>query len=147
MSYKKRKWLQGCSMALISISTLAGAQARVDLIAIHGKIWTENARTPEAEAVAVLGGRIVAVGSSEEIEKLAGQGTRTLDLHGRRVVPGFNDAHVHFFWGGHSLTGVHLTDATSKQEFRRRIAEYVRTRPAGEWIENGNWDEQKWSPA
>jgi predicted amidohydrolase YtcJ len=147
MSYNKRKWLQGCSMVLISISTLAGAQARVDLIAIHGKVWTENAQMPEAEAIAVHAGRIVAVGRSEEIQKLAGEGTRTLNLQGRRVVPGFNDAHVHFFWGGHSLTSVHLTDASSQEEFRRRIAAYARTRPPGQWIENGNWDEQKWSPA
>jgi hypothetical protein len=62
-------------------------------------------------------------------------------------VPGFNDAHVHFFWGGRSLASVHLTDATSKAEFQRRIAEFAQTRPAGEWIENGNWDEEKWSPA
>lgn len=134
-------------MALISITTFAGAQARVDLVAINGKVWTENARAPEAEAFAVRDGRIVAVGSSQEIKKLAGEGTKTLDLAGRRVVPGFNDAHVHFFWGGNSLAGVHLTDATNKEEFRRRIGEYARTRRSGEWIENGNWDEQKWSPA
>ncbi len=147
MTHKKRKWLQSCSAALISISTLAGAQSRVDLIAIHGKVWTENPRTPEAEAFAVRDHRVVAVGSSEQIQRFADSGTRVLDLQGRRVVPGFNDAHVHFFWGGQSLAGVQLTDATSKAEFRRRIGEFARTRPGGEWIVNGNWDEEKWSPA
>jgi predicted amidohydrolase YtcJ len=146
MKNKQWKWQRGCSLALISISTLAGAQARVDLIAIHGKIWTEDPQQPEAEAIAVRDHRIVAVGASDEIRKLAGKGTKMLDLAGRRVVPGFNDAHVHFFWGGQSLAGVHLSDAASKEEFRRRIAEFARTRPAGEWIVNGNWDEEKWSP-
>ena len=102
---------------------------------------------PEAEAFAVRDHRIAAVGSSTEIEKLAGPETRVIDLKGRRVAPGFNDAHVHFFWGGQGLASVHLTDATSKAEFRRRIAEFARTRPAGEWIVDGNWDEEKWSPA
>jgi predicted amidohydrolase YtcJ len=147
MEQHQRKWLRICSAALMTISTVAGAQARVDLIAIDGKVWTEDPKRPEAEAFAVRDHRVVAVGSSDEIRKLAGAGTKTLDLRGRRVVPGFNDAHVHFFWGGHSLAGVHLTDAASKEEFRRRIAEFARTRPAGEWVENGNWDEQRWSPA
>ncbi len=143
----KRKWLPICGAALISISTLTEAQARVDLVAINGKIWTENPQMPEAEAIAIGDHHIVAVGSSAEIAKL-GEGSATvIDLHGKRVVPGFNDAHVHFFWGGQSLTSVHLTDATSKAEFRRRIAEFARTRPAGEWIVDGNWDEEKWSPA
>jgi hypothetical protein len=71
-------------------------QAHVDLILVHGTIWTENPRQPEAEAVAIQGNRIVEVGESEAILKLAGPKTKVIDLKGRRVVPGFNDAHVHF---------------------------------------------------
>jgi predicted amidohydrolase YtcJ len=121
-------------------------QAQVDMIAVHGKLWTENPRQPEAEALAITGHRIVAVGTTEEIKKLAGPKTQVLDMEGRRVVPGFNDAHVHFFWGGQALASVELRDVTSREQFSRRIAEYARTRPAGEWIVDGNWDEQKWSP-
>lgn len=72
--------------------------------------------------------------------------TKVLDLHGKRVVPGFNDAHVHFFWGGQSLASVQLRDVTSAEQFKQRVGDYAKTRPAGEWIVDGNWDEQKWSP-
>jgi hypothetical protein len=147
MNHKPRRWLLMSGSGLLSLSTWMGAQDRVDLIAIHGKVWTENPRMPEAEAIAVRDGRVAAVGTSAQMQALAGSGTRVIDLAGRRVVPGFNDAHVHFFWGGNSLANVHLTDATSKAEFRRRIAEFAKTRKAGEWIADGNWDEEKWSPA
>ena len=119
---------------------------QADLVAVHGKVWTEDPGHSEAEAIAVSGHRILAVGTDAEVMKLAGPETRVLDLEGRRVVPGFNDAHVHFFWGGQGLASVQLTDAHSGQEFADRIAQFAKTRPAGEWIVDGNWDEQKWSP-
>ena len=122
-------------------------QAQVDLVVLHGKVWTENPQQSEAQAFAVSGHRILAVGSDAEIEKLAGPQTKIIDAHGRRVVPGFNDAHVHFFWGGQGLTSVQLLDATSREQFVQRIGDFARTRPAGEWIVDGNWDEQKWTPA
>jgi len=122
------------------------AQAQVELVALDGKVWTGNAKQPEAEAFAVSGHRILAVGTSEAMRRLAGPETKVIDLKGRRVVPGFNDAHVHFFWGGQSLASVQLRDVTSKAEFVRLVAEDAKTRAAGEWIVDGNWDEQKWSP-
>jgi hypothetical protein len=120
--------------------------AQVDLIAIHGKVWTENPQQPEAQAIAISGHRILAVGSTEQIERLKGPETKVLDMQGQRVVPGFNDAHVHFFWGGQGLASVQLRDVTSREQFTQRVADYARTRPSGEWIVDGNWDEQKWSP-
>ena len=122
------------------------AMAQVNLVAVHGRIWTEDPAHPEAQALAVSGHRILAVGNDTGIMKLAGPKTRILDLEGRRVVPGFDDAHVHFFWGGQGLASVQLRDARSRQEFTDRIAAFAKTRPAGEWIVDGNWDEQKWSP-
>ena len=123
------------------------AQSDADLILINSRIWTEDARQPEAEALAVRGGTISAVGSSRSIEKRKGPGTIVIDGHGRRVVPGFNDAHVHFYSGGASLTGVQLRDAKSTSEFRDRIAAFARTRSQGEWILGGNWDHENWKPA
>jgi predicted amidohydrolase YtcJ len=120
--------------------------AQVDMVALHGKIWTENSAQPEAEALAISGHRILAVGTDAEIQKLAGPGTKVVDLMGRRVVPGFNDAHIHAFWGGQGLASVQLTDAHSREEFVARIAAFAKTQPAGAWIVDGNWDEQKWSP-
>lgn len=121
--------------------------AKADLILIHGKIWTENPLQPEAEAVAVQENRILAVGDSDIVLKLAGPKTRVVDLLGRRVVPGFNDAHVHFYAGGDGLVGVQLRDATSPGEIRKRIREFARSLPKGEWILNGDWDHETWTPA
>ena len=122
-------------------------QPAADLIITHAKIWTENAKQPEAEALAVLGDRIVAVGSLNEVQKWQGPKTRTEDAHGKRLIPGFNDAHVHFSDGGASLTAVQLNDAASLAEFVRRIGAYAQHVPAGEWIREGEWDETKWQPA
>jgi len=122
-------------------------QGQADLVLVHGKIWTENPKQPEVEAVAIQGNRIMGVGDSESILKLAGPNTKVVDLKGRRVVPGFNDAHVHFYMGGDGITSVKLLGAVSAQEFRKRIAEFARTRPKGEWILNGNWDHERWTPA
>ena len=133
------------STFLLGASVLPLA-AQVDLVALHGRVWTEDPRQPEAEAFAVAGKHILAVGTDAEIEELAGPRTQILDLHGRRVVPGFNDAHVHLFAGGHGLASVQLYDVTSREQFRQRIADFAKTRPAGEWITDGDWDEQKWSP-
>ena len=118
-----------------------------DLVLTNGKIWTENPAQPEAAAVAIAGGRIEMVGSSEQALATAGSQTRVVDLRGRRVVPGFNDAHVHMFMGGDSLSSVQLRDARSAEELRDRIAGHARSRPAGEWILNGSWDHERWTPA
>ena len=133
------------TIALFPIVTFGQGQA--DLVLVHGKIWTENPKQPEVEAVAIQGNRIVAVGDSESILKLAGPKTKVVDLKGRRVVPGFNDAHVHFYMGGDGITSVQLLGAVSAEEFAKRIAEFARTWPKGEWILNGNWDHERWTPA
>jgi predicted amidohydrolase YtcJ len=117
------------------------------LILVHGKVWTENPAQPTAQAVALDGNRIVAVGTDEEIRKLAGAGTRVIDLNGRLLLPGFNDAHVHLFGGGESLTSVQTRDAKSQAEFQQRIGDFAKTLPAGAWIRDGVWDHQSWSPA
>jgi predicted amidohydrolase YtcJ len=125
----------------------AFGQGQADLILVHGKIWTENPRQPEAEAVAIQGNRILEVGESDSVLKLAGPKTKVVDLKGHRVVPGFNDAHVHFYMGGDGITSVQLHEASSAEEFRKKIAEFARSRPKGEWILNGNWDHERWTPA
>ena len=69
-----------------------------------------------------------------------------IDAEGRRVLPGFNDAHVHLIDGGTALDNVHLKDAETPAEFARRIGERAKTKP-GEWILGGEWDDQRWAPA
>jgi len=134
-------------MLLLASLRTAGAQPSASLVLLNGKIWTVNEAQPRAEAVACLGSRIVAVGSNGEIRKWIGAGTEVLDLNGKLVLPGFNDAHVHFFSGGENLAGVQLRDAKSEDEFRKRIAEFAARQPAGRWISGGGWDHENWTPA
>jgi hypothetical protein len=110
-------------------------------------VWTVDRNHPSAQAVAVLGDRIVAVGSNSDVDSWRGPRTRVIDAAGKLLLPGFNDAHVHFVSGGLALDSVQLNDASSAQEFARRIAERVRKTPKGEWITGGDWDETKWTPA
>jgi predicted amidohydrolase YtcJ len=133
-------------VTLVPLSVL-GALSGADVVLMHGKIWTENPAQPIAEALAITGNRIADVGSSADIGKLIGSQTKVIELQGRRVVPGFNDAHVHFYTGGASLTSVQLRNARSEAEFRERIGAYSRSRPKGEWILNGSWDHENWNPA
>lgn len=123
------------------------AQVFADTVLLDGKVWTENPQQPHAEALAIFGTHILRVGSSAEIGKLAGPQTSVIDLRGRLVVPGFNDAHVHFIDGGSGLAGVQLRDTTSQAEFRQRIAAFAKTQPKGAWILHGDWDHERWSPA
>jgi predicted amidohydrolase YtcJ len=117
----------------------------IDLILTGGRIWTENPAQPEAEAIAISGGRVVHVGTSADILATKGRETKTIDLKGRRVVPGFNDAHVHFYYGGASLASVQLRGTKSKEEMRSKVAAFAKSLPKGEWILLGEWDPQAWN--
>jgi len=124
------------------------AQSRpaADLIITNAKIWTVDKSLPMAQAVAVLGDRIVAVGSSADVDAWRGRNTHVIDADGKMLLPGFNDAHVHFVSGGTQLDSIQLNDATSSQEFARRIRERAKVTAKNEWILGGNWDETKWNP-
>ena len=132
---------------LLSALAFAGSAAgapEADLIIRHARIWTVAQGAPEAESVAVLNGRFVAVGSDREVAAWRGPKTVIYDAGGHRLLPGFNDAHVHFETGGADLDNVQLNDVTDAAEFARRIAaKAARTQP-GEWLQGGNWDETKW---
>ncbi|HEX8360181.1 MAG TPA: amidohydrolase family protein, partial [Longimicrobium sp.] len=105
--------------ALLLAAGTASAQAP-DLVVLHGTVWTGVPGAPDAQALAVRGGRIVAVGRDAEVQRLAGPRTRVVDARGRMVVPGFVDSHVHFVTGGFSLASVQLRDARTREEFIRR---------------------------
>jgi len=133
----------------VGLTSVAAAQSKpaADLIISDAKIWTGDASKPTAESVAVLGDRIVAVGSNSEVDAWRDSNTKVIDAQGKLLLPGFDDAHVHFVSGGAQLDAVQLNDATSAQEFVRRIAERAKSAPKGEWIMGGDWDETKWTPA
>ena len=136
-------------MCVVCFGASAWAQSRpaADLIVTHANIYTVDRQHPKAEAVAVIGDRIIAVGSRAAIDAWRGPATRVIDAHGKLLLPGFNDSHVHFTDGGANLAAVQLNDAASAEEFKRRIARQAASTAKGAWILGGDWDETKWSPA
>jgi predicted amidohydrolase YtcJ len=139
------------ALATLMLTSAAAGCARpprlaADLIVSNAAIWTGNPSQPSATAVAVIGDRIVDVGSAADLDRWRDANTTVLNADGRRLVPGFNDAHVRFVDGGCDLDNVDLRDADSAAEFARRINERAKARP-GEWILGGRWDHRHWSPA
>ena len=120
--------LSCCAIALVAALGVNDARGgSATLILLNGRIWTENPQQPESEAIAIDGNLITSVGTSADIRKLAGADCKIIDLGGRRVLPGFNDSHVHFLGGGDGLISVQLGDARSVEEFRRRIGDYTKS--------------------
>ncbi|RME75864.1 MAG: amidohydrolase [Chloroflexi bacterium] len=117
---------------------------KADLIIHHARIYTVDPKTPWAEAVACLDGRIIATGSNDSIRKLAGSRTRLINARGRLVLPGFIDSHVHFLHYAVRRQEVNLFGVRHLDEVRRRLAEAAASRRPGEWILGWGWDEIHW---
>jgi len=115
-----------------------------DLIVINSKIWTANPDKPFAEAIAISGDTILAIGSTRAILKHKTDQTTILDQPGQLILPGFIDSHVHFLQGGFALSSVQLKDAQTKAEFIARINAFAESMTPGEWMLEGNWDHENW---
>ncbi len=122
----------------------AGDTAAADLLIFNADVRTMAKNMPRATAVAITGGRIVSVGELEKVQRHAGPKTKRIDANGKLVLPGFNDSHVHFLDGGFALSNVNLRDATTPEEFARRIGEFAKKLAPGKWITGGEWDHEKW---
>jgi predicted amidohydrolase YtcJ len=135
-------------VAALTFNPRTGAQSmQADLVIINANVHTMDKQRPTAEAIAVFGNRVAAVGTSAEISKLVGAKTRVIDARGALVLPGFNDSHVHFTSGGQNLSSVQLRDAATQQEFAGRIRAFAEKTPKGRWITGGDWDHERWTPA
>jgi predicted amidohydrolase YtcJ len=133
-----------CALGLLtSAPGRAARRQAADLLLVNGKVFTADGRGTLAEAVAVSGERIVAVGTTRELSARF-RAARTVDLRGRLVTPGFNDAHLHFLGGGLSLLRVDLNGARTLEEAKRRVAARVRELPAGAWVTGRGWDHTLW---
>jgi predicted amidohydrolase YtcJ len=136
-----------CRLAFIAGALVPlTAQSGIDLAIVNAVVYTVDAARPSAEALAIAGERIVAVGTSAEIKKLAGSRTRVIDARGGFVTPGFNDAHVHIDSTGALLVGVNLLDVHEPTAFKSRIADATKRLPRGSWITRGEWGAyEQWS--
>jgi len=129
-----------CSSAIVAQNKPAA-----DLVITHANVWTVDKAHPKAEAVAIFGRRIVAVGSDSDVAAWRGPTTRVIDARGRLLLPGFNDSHLHLVEGAFQLENVQLNDARSQDEFAHRMRDRAAKTPKGEWILGGDWDETKWT--
>lgn len=110
-----------------------------DLILVNAKVWTGLTDSSFEEAVAIKGNLIVAVGKSEGISSLADSKTQIIDLKGKLVTAGFNDAHIHFLSGSKGLAEVDMTGTHTPAEISERVNQFITKNPSREWIVGRGW--------
>src|SRR5258708_31746317 len=123
---------------LFSIPPLMASDAPAqpaDVIVTNARIYTVNAQQKWAEAIAVRGDKIIAVGDRKQIEALRGPATKEIDAQGRFLLPGFTDCHIHFMDGSLGLTRVDLNGATTIAEIQKRVKAYADAHPKEPWIQ------------
>ncbi len=131
------------SLLLSAIAAHARQSARVapaDILIVHAKIYTVDAKRPWAQSLAIRKGKIVAVGSDEQVARFRGMGTRMIDAGGKLALPSFTDSHVHMLDGGLSLAEVNLEGAKDVAEIQSRLRAYADQHPDSEWILGGGWN-------
>ncbi len=116
-----------------------------DLIIVNGNVWTGVRGAARAEALAITGERLTAVGTNDAIRALAGPDAKTIDARGRLVLPGLTDAHLHLIGGGLQLSRIDLRDAKDRADFVRRVADRAKTMRPGEWMLGGRWTVDSWA--
>ncbi|MCI0708343.1 MAG: amidohydrolase [Ignavibacteriae bacterium] len=134
------------AMLFLLSLTAVSQQQQADIVFVNANVWTVNDSQPEAQAVAVLDGKILAVSTDAEVKRYIGAQTKVVDLKGRRMLPGFIDNHTHFMSGGFQLQSVDLKYANDEAEFARLIKERAEKYP-DRWITGGDWDHDRWASA
>lgn len=129
-----------------AVTPLIAQTFQADLVVFNANVHTGNSSQSKAQAIAVSGNKIIAVGTDAQIKALTGARTKQIDAGGKTVVAGFNDAHVHFLETGQQLSSVDLRDAKTPQEFVQRIKDFAAKLPKGRWILGGQWDHENWTP-
>src|SRR5687768_100359 len=132
------------STLLSSCNSTNTTSETADLIVYNGAVYKVNKAFDKAEAFAVKDGKILAVGTSEEIRKKY-KATEELDAQGKAVYPGFNDAHSHFYRYGLSLQSADLVGTESYKEVVQKVTEQREKYPDTEWITGRGWDQNDWA--
>jgi predicted amidohydrolase YtcJ len=120
---------------------IMSCKEKADVLILNGKVWTVDEKQSIAEAVAIKGDKILAVGWSQDMKGLVDQQTEIIDVEGKLVLPGFNDAHLHFLGGGLSLLQVNLTECKTPAEVSQKITKRASELPEGNWITGRGWDQ------
>ena len=132
-----RRFCQLIAASALSVACALAQSSHPDRIFLNGKIWTEDDARPQAQAFAISGEKILAVGSDQEIKSLAAPDTAIIDLHGRLVVPGFIDSHIHF--PGRSINEIDLAGADTLTAFQQRLGRFAKANRSLQWITGQGW--------
>jgi predicted amidohydrolase YtcJ len=116
-----------------------------DTLLINGNIYTVDTLQPQAEAVALREGRILEVGTNQDLMPFKGDSTQVIDLKGRFVMPGFIEGHGHFSGLGYSLMNLNFLNASSWDEIVQMVAKAAEEAEPGEWITGRGWHQEKWT--
>jgi predicted amidohydrolase YtcJ len=118
---------------------------QADLVLYNGKLYTMDPGLPRTQAVAIAGNRVLAVGSDADVRALLAPNGQAIDLHGRAVVPGFTDSHLHFMSYGLSLKQIDLAEVPTLEEALARVAARAAATPPGHWLHGRGWDHSLWA--
>jgi len=136
--------MRAFALAMLPLTaTLSASAPQADVVFTHGKVYTVDHAHPHAEAIAVRDGRILAVGSEQEIKPHIGPSTTIVNIQGKLILPGFIDDHTHFISGGFQLGSVNLRYAGDENAFATIIKERAEKYP-DRWITGGDWDHDRW---
>lgn len=144
----QRALMIGCVFALAACGQSPAPEAEqpiADLVLTNGNVITVDGDNPPAEAVAAIGDRIVAVGSSAEIAAYIGGNTEVIDLDGQTAIPGLIEGHGHYTSFGGSLMILDFRHAKSFSEIVSQVAEATRETAPGEWVIGRGWHQDKWA--
>jgi predicted amidohydrolase YtcJ len=136
-----------CSLAVSS--ALAQRSARIapaDIVIIHAKIYTANEKNPWAQSLAIRKGKIIAVGTDEQVARFRAIGTKQIDAGGKLVLPAFTDSHIHMTEGGLSLIHVNLEGAKDAADIQTRLRAYAAQHPDDRWILGRGWNYAMFAP-
>ena len=133
-------------LAFVAAGALAGAQP-ADLVLRNGKIVTMESATPQVQALAARGGKIIALGTNQQMQSYVGPATDVVDLNGRLAIPGFIEGHGHFMGLGSSKMELNLRDAKNWNQIVGMVAAAAKEAKPGTWILGRGWHQAKWDPA
>ena len=147
MRLRFARTILGFVFVLLSSFVAAQTPEPADVVITNAKVYTVNSKQPWAEAIAVRGDKILAVGNSKSVEAFRGTATKSIDAKGHLLLPGFTDCHIHFMDGSLGLTRVDLNGAGSVAEIQKRVKEYADTHPREQWILGMGWTYPTFAPS